>query len=191
MWRSSSSNASFSRLESALEQLGAEHEPPPGWQTRVLAAIDEPRGLRRWWLALPVAAAIAICLSLVPSSPEPPSRALALRVDVVPTGPPMRGTAAVVGNYVHARATGGDCYRAIWVYRNERELVVVCPGGLSCGSAGGATTAGVTLLTVGSYTFVAVTSASPLPALQGSYDDDRAAAERSGAQVKSYTIEAR
>jgi len=36
----------IARLEHALEQLGAEHQPPPGWEARVLAAV-EPRPRRR------------------------------------------------------------------------------------------------------------------------------------------------
>ena len=39
------------RIEEALVRLGAEHEPPPGWEARVLAAVRPPRR-RVWWIAL-------------------------------------------------------------------------------------------------------------------------------------------
>lgn len=35
------------RLEHAIRQLGADLEPPPGWEARVLAAV-EPRRRRGW-----------------------------------------------------------------------------------------------------------------------------------------------
>jgi hypothetical protein len=169
------------RLEAALARLGAAHEPPWGWQTRVLAAVKTPRRQRGWWLALPAAAALALPLALVRPPPEDP---LVLRVAMVPVGRPQRGSSAQVGDRVHAQATGGDHYRAIWVYRDHRELVVACPGGPSCGDLDDATAAEVTLLTLGTYELIALTSASPIPAPHGAYDADLAAAERAGATIQ-------
>jgi len=177
------------RLEAALARLGAEHEPPRGWETRVLAAVGAP-SRRGWWFALPamaVMAAIAIVLAIPPGRPDEP---LSIQVSVTSVGPPVRGSSAHAGDRVHASATGGGRYRAIWVYRNDRELVLACPGGPSCGSTLGATTAELTLPSVGTYVFVAVTSASPLPTPHGSYDVDQAAAEQAGAQTRRWKLDA-
>lgn len=35
----------MARLANAVGRLGAEHDPPPGWETRVLASVDRPP----WW----------------------------------------------------------------------------------------------------------------------------------------------
>lgn len=169
------------RLEAALAGLGAAHEPPWGWQTRVLAAVEAPRRRRGWWLALPAAAALALPLVLVRPPPKDP---LEIQVAVTSVGRSQRGSSAQVGDRVHARATGGDRYRAIWVYRDHRELVVACPGGPSCGNLDDATAAEVTLPTLGVYEILALTSASPLPAPLGAYDADLAAAERAGATIR-------
>ena len=174
--------ASIIRLEAALARLGAAHEPPWGWQTRVLAAVEAPPRRRGWWwLALPAAAALALPLVLLR---PPPAVPLVLQVAVASVGPPQRGSSAHVGDRVQVQATGGDRYRAIWVYRDRRVLVVACPGGPSCGELAGATAAEVTLPTPGTYELVALTSASPIPAPVGAYDADLAAADRAGATLQ-------
>ena len=42
----------ISRIEAALARLGAEHEPPVGWEARVLAATAPPPRRAWWWLAI-------------------------------------------------------------------------------------------------------------------------------------------
>jgi len=180
----------IARLEAALEQIGAEHEPPWGWETRVLAVTGQRPPRRRWWFAMQVVALAAIGLVFLPR-PRPANHNLALEVIRDPSGPPVRGRSASVGCRVHVTATSGDRYRAIWVYRNEHELVAACPDGLSCQRSGDTTTVDVTLQAIGSYTFVSVTSTSPLPEPRGSYDHDRAAAQEAGASIQHDVIEVR
>lgn len=182
----------ITRVETALKQLGAEYEPPWGWQARVLAAIQPRRSWCLWRFAIPIIALIVMVPIFWPKPrPAPPEDRVALHVIVDPAGPTMRGSSAHVGDRVHVTAASGDRYRALWVYRNEHELVVACPGGPSCRRAGEATTADLTLLAVGRYTFVAITSISPLPAPQGSYDADHAAAREAGATIQSQPLEVR
>lgn len=180
----------LARVEAALERLGAEHEPPRGWEARVLAATRKRSPRCGWWFAIPSIAVVALVPICWPSS-TPPDDNLALRVIREPVGPIKRGSSAHVGDRVHITATSGDRYQAIWVYRNDRELVAACPAGLSCRRSGNTTTADITLLAVGSYTFVAVTSISPLPEAQGSYDYDRARAEGARATLHIQPLEVR
>ena len=163
------------RLEAELGKLGAEHAPPVGWEARVLAEAVVPRR-RRWWLvALPAfagAATIALVI-LWPRAPKPPPLALSLSLEH--GGPIVRGTTAHPGDVLHASATGGD-YRAVWIYRNDTELVVACP----------TSTCSATLAAVGDYSVVALSASAPLAAPTGKLDADVAAASRAGA---TYQIE--
>ena len=103
----------------------------------------------------------------------------------------MRGSAAHIGDRVHVTATSGDRHHAIWVYHNDRELIVTCPAGPSCNGARHTMTADVTLQTVGKYAFLAVASDAPLPEPQGSFDPDCAAAQKAGARTQIQQIEVR
>lgn len=167
------------RIEAALAELGAQYEPPAGWEARVLAAIAEkPR--RRWslylapGLALAAAAAFAIWLAV----PRPTAAiALDVRFD---RGDVVRGDDHVVGEVVHVELSGGQPFRAIRIYRDEMHLVLSCPGAPACRISGDATAAELRLPQVGTYTIVALAGGAPLPALPGSYDADVAAAMRAG-----------
>ena len=182
---------SIPRIETALRQLGAEHEPPHGWQARVLAATrPRPRGCL-WRLVIPIAVALIMIAPIFWPHSGPPEDGVALHVAVEPAGPIMRGNSAHIGDRVHVTATSRDRYRALWVYRDERELVVACPGGPSCRRDGDTTTADLTLLAVGSYAIVAVTATVPLPAPRGAYDADNAAARELGAAIESQPLKVR
>lgn len=213
-------NDPMTRVVVALEQLGAGYEPPRGWEARVWRKIDTMnpwcpwwRGWR-WWLAMPMGALTALAL-LCRFSPGttmmadmdmsmPANVAMAnsseLVLDVIRTaGSTVRGSSAKAGDRIHVVATGGaggaggggDRYRAIWVYHNDRELVLACPAGPSCNSYPDRMTAEVTLPTLGPYIVLAVASRSPLPEPQGVFDADRAAAEEAGATTQVQRIDVR
>jgi hypothetical protein len=42
-------NDAMARVKAALERLGAEYEPPPDWDTRVLTAIGQWHPWKPWW----------------------------------------------------------------------------------------------------------------------------------------------
>lgn len=173
---------STERIEAALARLGVEHEPPAGWEARVLAAVGAPR--RRWWMyaapgvALAAAAAVAV---IVLRRPPPP--ALALNVEVKHSAR-YRGDEASPGDVAHIVVSGGKGPRAIWVYHDEVQLVLRCPGDPRCRVSEASTEVDVTLSSVGAYTVVALTGVSGLPPLAGSYDDDTAAAKDAGLDVR-------
>ena len=84
------------RLEQAIEQLGADLEPPPGWEARVLAAVEPRRRswLARGWFAIPAVAAIALVAVLLPRSLSRAPEPLALSAELVAGSQVTRGPSA-------------------------------------------------------------------------------------------------
>lgn len=182
------------RIEAALSRLGAEHEPPVGWEAKVLAAtatataththIGHPKqGHPRnkwWWLVVPAVAAAVIAPVVVLRSPSDLHLKLELSSDrgvqVV------RGTSVQVGDVVHAKATGSG-YRAVWIYHNDA-LVAACPGATQCRVSDAETIADLTPSAIGEYVIVALASRSPISAPTGKFDVDVAHAREAGAIEK-------
>jgi hypothetical protein len=183
------------RLENALARLGVEYEPPPGWEARVLAATADaaPRRRKPWWQrwrwsiapGLALAGAAAAVIAYVAPAGVPV--ALALRIDIAHRAP-MRGSDAVVGDTAHIVATG-DGNRALWIYRDEAELVLRCPGAPACQVADGSIAVDLALTQIGRYTVVALAPPAALPALSGAFDDDLAVARRAGAALQEQVID--
>ena len=175
------------RLERAIAQLGAEHEPPPGWEAKVLAAIESPRAaaperrpwLRRWWPAIPTAvlAAAVLVLVLRPTRPEALKLVVATRA-----GDPSRGAMrggdqlddVPLGNLIDISVRGGE-HRAVWVYRDSARLVAACPRDASCETADGALRLVWKVDQIGRYQVVALTGSQALPEPTGDYERDLAA----------------
>lgn len=178
------------RLEAELAKVGAEHEPKPGWQTRVLAATAAPKRRPWWWFAIPavVVAAAVVAIVIGTRGPREPD-ALALAVHIGSGSAVVRGTSAKVGDSVRATASGGR-HRAVWIYREDRELVIACPGATGC-LAGDTLVAETVLRVPGRYTVVALDSAAVLPAPTGSLDTDVAAALTAKATTRTETIDVR
>lgn len=175
---------STERIEAALARLGAEHEPPVGWEARVLAAVGPTR--RRWWMfAAPgVALAAAAAVALVVVRRPPP--ALALNVDIKHSAR-YRGDEASAGDTAHIVVSGGKGPRAIWVYHEEVKLVLRCPDDRNvptCRVSDASTEVDVTLTSAGAYTVVALTGVSGALPLTGTYDADTAAAKDAGLDVR-------
>jgi hypothetical protein len=169
------------RIEAALARLGAEHEPPVGWEARVMAAVGATR--RRWWMyAAPgVALAAAAAVAVVVLRRPPP--ALALNVKVKHSAL-YRGDEASAGDVAHIVASGGTGPRAIWIYHEEVQLVLRCPGDPRCRVSDASIEVDLTLTSAGTYTMVALTAVSGLPPLTGTYDADTAAAKDAGLDVR-------
>jgi len=178
----------IARIEAALKRLGEEHEPPVGWEARVLAATATPKARPWWWFAFPVVALAVIAIVIAWHSMRDQPLQLALNVEKGPVA--VRGDSAHVGDIVHATATGGGRYRSVWVYREEH-LVVACPGAPQCRRDGKATIADLVLDTAGEYTIVALTSSSPVPAPAGQLDADVGKAAEMGVHQESKTLKVR
>jgi hypothetical protein len=172
------------RLEHAIRQLGADLEPPPGWEAHVLAAV-EPRRRRGWaraWIAIPAVAAIAIALAVVlpPRLPGRSPAPLGLSAELVTGSQQVRGASAI-----RAVVRGGERHRAIWIYRDGRELVAQCPGHGACQSARRDDALSLVLdAPIGNYQIIALSSAAAVPAAIGAPESDLAAAVAAGATWK-------
>lgn len=178
------------RLESELARLGEEHEPPVGWEARVLAATTA-RPQRRWWLfAVPALAAAAAIVLLLAWPRHPTHEVLAMELSLDRGGPVVRGTSAHIGDVLHATARGG-AHRAVWIYRSDSQLVVACPGGAECRSTATTLTATAKLDAIGDYSVVVLAADEALPAPQGSLDQDVATAARAGAQYRIEPVSVR
>lgn len=177
------------RIVAALARLGAEYEPPLGWQARVLAASRPRRAHRPWWSYVMPAAAVAAAAVCVLQFRAPP-RALAVDVDVEHRVA-LRGSEAQVGDVARVTVSGGADHRALWVYRDEQRLVMSCPGDPGCAVSAAGITLAFELREVGNYTVVALSSGAALAAPSGSYDDDTAAARRAGATISEDRITVR
>jgi len=177
----------IARIEAALTGLGAEHEPPVGWQSRVLAAATTRKSPKWWWFAAPAVAAVVVVVVIL-QQPDEPGLELALTFDqgnVVVRG----DTSLHAGDVMHAAATRGGPYYAVWIYRNDL-LVMACPGAIQCRVTNQAITADATLA-LGRYSIVALSSDSPLPPPKGRFDGDLARAMEAGAAVRSKNLTVR
>ena len=182
------------RLEDELAKLGEAHEPKPGWQARVLAATSPATPARRprwWWFALPALAVAAIVAIVIGTRKPAEPDVLALAIDLRSGSAVVRGTSAKVGDVVHATASGGR-HRAVWIYRDDRVLVLACPGApAGCVARDGTLSGEVTLDAPGRYTVIALDGDAPLPPPTGSLDGDLAAAHANHVRTRTETIEVR
>jgi hypothetical protein len=177
-----SGDPALDRIEKALAALGDEYAPPSGWEDRVLAASAQGRRLRRAAAAAVLLAAAALLVWWVGSLRRPggpPQLALVVERG----GTAVRGTSANLGDTLHATARGGP-HLAVWIYRDDSDLVVACPEGPMCAASEGVVTADVHLDAVGTYSVVALAAGVPLDPPLGSLDQAVAAAATGGAQVR-------
>jgi hypothetical protein len=189
------------RIEAALGRLGAEHEPPVGWEAKVLAATvtatataththighpEQGHTGKWWWLMVPAVAA-AVAIVVAPRALNDSQLQLALTFDK--GGSVVRGTLVQVGDIVHAIATGGGPSRAVWIYHGDA-LVAACPGAeraaraVQCHVSDTSTIADLTLSSIGEYVIVAQSSTSPISKPTGKFDVDIAHARDAGAIEK-------
>jgi hypothetical protein len=178
----------ITRIEAALSRLGHDHQPPAGWEARVLAATAPPRQ-KPWWLFATSALAFAGVAVIVAHHVTSAEQVAAFTVDAPRDtgGTAVRGESPHLGDVVHATARGGGGYRAVWVYHHD-ELVAACPGDPACRFDADQTIADVALRSIGSYRIVALSSSVPVAPPRGTYDTDVANARGAGAVVRSQEL---
>ena len=73
-----------------------------------------------------------------------------------------RGGVAQVGDVLRPTVRGED-HRAIWIFLEDRELLIACPGGPGCRDAGGSLTLEFLVSAPGRYSIIEIGSAQPIP----------------------------
>lgn len=180
----------ISRIEAALARLGAEHEPPQGWEERVIAATVDRKRSRWWWrwwlMPLPAAAVAALVLLFVRPTSTNPLLSLRSAVAGVEAHAEQAGmrrgeSAGSVGDVLTARATHDGAHGALWIYRDGR-LALRCPQDQGCWGFVGQTVAALKLTHQGEYLIVSLTSEREIPMPRGDYGEDVAAAKEADAR---------
>jgi hypothetical protein len=181
-----SAGARYQRLTDALARLGDGAPRRTDHVARVLAtaapsAVPPRRWLRAGAASLALAAALALVWWLRRAADAPPR--VDIDIDIIAqAGPPLRGDAALHDRVEIAIARDA----ALWVYRNERELLLACPR--DCRRDGARQLAALTLDQLGSYQVVWLsTAAVPPPA--GELERDVAAARAAGARHELRELE--
>lgn len=184
--------ASYERLRVEIAALGAEDEPPVGWQARVWERLDQRRERRRpWWpggwrgwlvpVGVGLAASLAALFLIRPPAPRPPS----LRVEVQAGPTVRRGGEAQPGDLLRLTATtGGARHAELRVYRNDTELVLRCSTERPCSRRGDEVRAAVLLDAVGRYQPLLMRAEIPLPSPVSNLEKDTRAALAAGADVR-------
>ncbi len=193
--------AKYQRIARALGDLGAELEPRADSEARLWAAIARDNGRqRRWivWLGLPaaLAAAAALFLFLLSSDSGPDSlskRALAVAVlppDGSASADPIRSGDPAIGNRLQATVGIGEfAHGSLRIYRNDRELLVACPGAPECVIDADVVGATVTIDAIGVYQVVWLTSQNPIPPPSSSLGNDLENAMSQGADYQLRELE--
>jgi hypothetical protein len=178
----------IARIERALESLGSEYSPPPGWEDRVLAATKQSwwERLRAWQRGLIVGgpalcAALAAAVLWLGSSGAP---ALGrLQIASVEPEPQMmaRGEDHIFPSNKELRLTvpGEGEHRALRIYRGRGPLVFACetshPRAPGCAIFPDRLSALWTPTALDRYTVVTLVSSEPLPVTTETLDGDNAA----------------
>jgi hypothetical protein len=177
----------YERIARALADLGTGAERRSDHVARVLAtaaaetvARRRARRLAKWTApALALAAAVALVWWLRGPEPAPPRFAL----EIVARGQRTLRGDAHLGDRLRATARRGE---AIWIYRNGRELLRVCPR--DCDANGDRVVVELELDAIGRYQVVWLSNDRvTLPA--GDVERDVAAARASGAVHELRDIE--
>jgi hypothetical protein len=78
----------------------------------------------------------------------------------------------------------GGRHQAIWVYLDDHDLVVACPGSAQCDSTDGGFTLELRVTALGQYSIIALTSAEPILAPHGPLDAMLNTATAAGARFE-------
>jgi hypothetical protein len=184
--------AKYRRLTEAIKEVSAAAKRRPDHVARVLAGVaDEvspvtPLRRQRWRrmvIAAPIAAMAAGLALVWWLRRDPVERAPRFAMEVIEKGGTAMRGAAQLGDLLRVRARPGA---AIWIYRNDRELLLVCPR--DCRRDGDGVVGEVELDAIGLYQVVWL-STDRVPAPSGELERDLAAATEAGASREMRDLE--
>lgn len=130
--------------------------------------------------AAPVLAAAAVLPLWLAQRTDP---GFEMSLAITPAKQARRGTAAHVGDVVRP-SVRGEPYRAIWVYLDDRELVLRCPEDDRCNNAGSELAVELPLTARGRYAVIAVGSREPIAAPGKTLDETLAASRTTGVHTQ-------
>jgi hypothetical protein len=161
-------------------------DPPPGWEDRAASRWSAARRKRQRGMlvgaAASVAVAVAAVLLLQPCSP-------AHRLEVATLterGSQRRGDTAV-GDRLHARARVDRPHVELRIYLGTRR-VARCPDDAMCRRDASALEIDWEIREAGTYRLVVLSSASSIPAGDGTLDRDLLDARGAGASIESQSF---
>jgi hypothetical protein len=161
-------------VSASTARAGAPGKPARTWSLRRAVAYAAP----------PLAAAAAVALYLGHGTESGFELSIAVeRAPVTERGGdaavPRHGLSAHAGDVLRPRVRG-ERHQAIWVYLDERELILRCPDDARCCSADGGLALELPLTARGRYAVVAVGSSGTLPGPEATLDRTLAAARTAG-----------
>lgn len=170
--------APYERLLARIRDL-EDIAPPEGWEDRAVQRWAGAQRRRRLGLALGgaamAAAAVAAVLLLRPRA-APPLIGLEVKVSPEP-GSSRRGEGATVGEVLHVRGGAEEPHLELRVYLQNR-LIARCPGSAECRRDGAVMALDWKLGEAGKYEILLFSSASDIPAGNGTLDGDQVDAQR-------------
>jgi hypothetical protein len=179
----------YARLAASLA-LESDRPLPDDWKQRALERLRRERTGRKRRTALTGGLAAALTVAVVvfatrrDSDRPPPGQ---LVVSLEEGGGTWRGSAHPGMRWHLSAAPDSSGRFELWVYRDERELVLRCadaaPQTSTCRHRDGGVEATVRLVSVGQYDAILLVSPWPLPTPGGDLNADLKAARRAGAHV--------
>jgi hypothetical protein len=147
------------------------------------------RALRRRNVVMlaPLLAAAAFVIWFVATRERDQMRPVELSYAIVKHGPVVRGLGVHPGDVLRLVARGGR-HRAIWMYLDDRDLVIACPGGAQCINGDGELTLDVLVTTAGQYSVIALGATDPIVIPHGPLDAMLEAAASAGVDFKREQI---
>lgn len=179
--------APYERLLERVKGLD-EIAPPAGWEDRAVARWSRAKRKRRLGVGVALGATTAVALAAVLLlQPCRASNAAQLEVAVLTErGSTYRGDAAV-GEVLRARARLDRPQVDLRIYLGTR-LIARCPGSPACLHDASALQLDWKLVEPGRYQVVMLSSASSIPAGDGTVDRDLLEARTAGASIDVRTI---
>lgn len=155
----------YARLTAELQDLDGTLEPPEDWRDKVRerVASQAPRpGRRPWPMRFAALFVLALGLGLWMRSAETPPTGL--RVEIRSSAETTyRGDRAQPGDSLHLRAPADREYVELRVYRDDRDLVLLCTHQAPCRRQTSVIEARLVLEVRGVYRPVLLRSSTPLP----------------------------
>jgi hypothetical protein len=179
--------APYEKLLARIRDLD-EIDPPPDWEDRAVSRWSAARRTRRLGIVAGATASLAVAVAAVLLL-QPCASPAASRLEIATIteqGSQRRGDTAV-GDRLHARARVDQAHVELRVYLGTRR-VARCPDDALCRVDASGLEIDWKLDEAGTYQLVVLSSASGIPAGDGTLDRDLLEARGAGARIESQSV---